>query len=232
MLAGVWFSSSSNPKNSMKFSLAKLLCLFAVAGLALPTLNAGAEFLLAPLARAFGAPPESELARCRQAFQGLQGHLGTSRVVVAPVYFVNGHQRSWSPELAAAICREAATRTGAKFTVAAAKPQVGPAKLGHNQLRYLWDRAGDYSGWVKSAPPGGDYVWLVEIWGHDGRVGAIHVYVLDPTGQVAYCRLFNSHHFGDNFPLEGGDAVRLIVDDFFRNLARDPKVIFPPYGVG
>ena len=216
----------------MKVSLPRLLCLLVLAGLPLPTLNAGAEFLLAPLARAFGAPPESELARCRVAFQGLQSHLGASRVVVAPVYFVDGHKRSWRPDLADALCHEAGTHTGARFAVAAAKPQVGPAQLGHNQLRYLWHRAADYSGWVQTARPGADYVWFVEIWGHNGNVGAIHVYVVDPAGQIAYCRLFNSHHFGDHLPMEGGDAVRLIVDDFFRNLARDPKSVFPPYGVG
>ena len=40
--------------------------------------------------------------------------------------------------MAEMICREAHTQTGATFEVAAARPKVSTAKLGHNQLRYLW----------------------------------------------------------------------------------------------
>lgn len=216
----------------MKTSLQKLLWALVFGGLMLPTLNAGTEILLYPLARAFGSPPESELARCRQAFQGLQSRLPASRVVVQPVLFVDGPRRTWRQDLAGAICQEAQTRTGASLEVAGAAPQVGPAKFRHNQLRYLWERAGQYSSWAKAAHPAGDYVWCAEIWGHDGKVAAIQIYILDPAGQVAYCRLFNSHHFGDNVPLEGRDAVRLIVNAVFRDLQRDPKKLFPPYGVG
>jgi len=216
----------------MKAPLQELLWAVSLGGLLLPTLNAGGEILFYPLARAFGSPPESELARCRTAFQGLQSHLSTSRVLVEPVFFIDGHKRGWRPDLAAEICQEARPRTAATLLVSATKPDVGPATLGHNQLRYLWHRAADYSGWVKAAHPAADYVCCAEIWGHDGNVAAIHVYFFDPSGQVAYCRLFNSHHFGDNLPLAGADAVRLIVKSFLEDLQRDPKTRFPPYGVG
>ena len=224
--------SNFNPIMKMKSSLAKFLCALSLGGLMLPTLEAGGEILLYPLARAFGSPPESELARCRQAFRGLQSDLGKSRVVVAPVYFVDSPHRSWRPDMAEMICREARTHTGATFEVAAARPKVSTAKLGHNQLRYLWDRASEYSVWVKAARPAGDYICLAEVWGRDGKVGAIHVFVFDSSGQVAYCRLFNSHHFGDNLALAGDDAIRLIVKSLFEDLQREPTRIFPPYGVG
>lgn len=216
----------------MKSSTQMILSALVFGGLLLSPLRAGSEVLFYPLARAFGSPPESELARCRQAFQQLQAHLGTSRVLVQPVFFVDGHRREWRQDLAEAICREAGTRTSAKLEMAGAAPVVAPAQFRHNQLRYLWERAAQYGQRVKMARPDGDYVLLAEIWGHDGKVAAIQVYVFDPSGQIAYCRLFNSHHFGPNLPLLGDDAVQLVVKHLFDDLPRDAKSLFPPYGVG
>jgi len=216
----------------MKSPFRNLLWLLALGACLSPSLRAGSPILLYPLARAFGSPSESELARCRQAFQGLQTRLGSSRVVVAPVYFVDGPRRRWRPDLADAITRELGAQTGANLEVAAAPPAVAPAELGHNQLRYLWHRAADYSGWVKAAHPAGDFVCCAEVWGFHGKVAAIHIFVLDASGQVAYCRLFNSHQFGNNVPLESDDAVRLMVKTLFRDLKREPTKVFPPYGVG
>ena len=197
----------------------------------LPPLQAGGEIFLYPLARAFGSPSEAELARCRQAFRQFQSNIGTSRVAVAPVFFVDGSRHEWRPDLAEAVIREAGVLTAARFEVLASAPVVAPTELGHNQLRYLWKRATVYSDWVKAAHPAGDFVWVVEIWGHDGKVGAIHAYVFDTSGQIAYCRLFNSHQFGPNLPI-GDEPIRLLVRRLFEDLKKDPEKIFPPYGVG
>jgi hypothetical protein len=216
----------------MKTTISRILAAFVLGGVMLPPLKAGNEIFLYPLARAFGSPSESELAKCRQAFSRLQSGLGTSRVAVTPVLFVDGGRREWRPDLAEAIIREAGTHTTAKLAVAAPAPVVAPAALGRNQLRYTWERAAAYAEWVKAAHPAADYIWFVEIWGHDGKVGAIQVYVLDARGQVAYCRLFNSHQFGPNLPLPGDEPVRLLVRRLFEDLQKDPNKIFPPYGVG
>lgn len=215
----------------MKTKITRILAVLVLGGVMLPPLKAG-NVLLYPLARAFGSPSEAELARCRQAFQQLQSGLGTSRVAVAPVFFADGGRRQWRPDLAAAIIREAGAHTSARLEVTAAVPEVAPAVLGHNQLRYLWERAAVYADWVKAAHPAGDYVWLAEIWGHDGQVGAIHVYVFDARGQLAYCRLFNSHQFGPALPLAGEEPVRLLVRCLFEDLQKDAEKIFPRYGVG
>jgi hypothetical protein len=216
----------------MKASMPILLWALVLGGTMPPTLHAGNEIFLYPLARAFGAPREAELVRCRTAFQGLQSRLAASRVLVAPVLFVDGPRREWRKDLAEAMVQEMQARVGASFEVVGAAPDVAPARFRRNQLRYLWERGAQYAGWVKAAPPAGDYVWCAEIWGHGGKVAAIQVYILDPAGQVAYCRLFNSHHFGNQLPLEGDDAVRLVVNALVRDLQRDPKALFPPYGVG
>ena len=216
----------------MKTTINRILTALVLGGVMLPPLTAGNEIFLYPLARAFGSPSEAELVKCRQAFRQFQSNLTTGRVAVMPVFFVDGGRREWRPDLAQAIIREAGARTAAKLEVAPSAPVVAPAVLGHNQLRYLWARAAVYADWVKAAHPAGDYIWFVEIWGHDGNVGAIQVYVLDARGQVAYCRLFNSHQFGPSLSLQGAEPIRLLVRHLFEDLPQDPDKIFPPYGVG
>ncbi|HVZ64061.1 MAG TPA: hypothetical protein VG936_05685 [Lacunisphaera sp.] len=217
----------------MKTNFSRLLAALVVGGSLLSPLRAGCEILLYPLARAFGAPPESELVRCRQAFQQLQAHLRESRVPVQPVFCVGGGRAVWRRMTAVALAREASDQTRADLVVPRnGAPAVPPTEFGHNQLRYLWTRAAVYTDWVKANPPAADYVWIAEIFGHGGKVGAIQVYILDAGGQVAYCRLFNSHHFGSNLPLESDAAVQLIVRSFFEDLKKSAEQIFPPYGIG
>jgi hypothetical protein len=216
----------------MKTLLGRMLALISLGGLLLSPLQAGSSILLYPLARAFGSPSEAELAKCRHAFQQLQSHLDTSRVVVQPVFLVEGSHRTWRKNLAEVAVREAGAHTKARLTLADTAPEVAPARLGHNQLRYTWERAAEYSRWVQTARPAGDYVWFIEIWAARGKVGAIQVYLLDANGQVAYCRLFNSHQFGPELALEGDAVIRLAVQRFFQDLPKDPRAIFPPYGVG
>lgn len=196
---------------------------------------AGCRGALYPLARAFGFPPESELTLCRAAFEQFRSRLDSSRVRVAPVYFVPelGHfSPQWRSDLARSLIGEAKARTPAQFSLAPAAPEVEPTIFGHNQMRYLWERAPAYSRWLKTASTDADYIWCVEVFGVSNRVGAIQVYVFDAKGQVAYCRLFNSHHFGDNLPLGGEEPIRLVIKTLFEDLRRDSKTVFPPYGVG
>ncbi len=216
-----------------KTTLSRILAALALGGVMLPPLQAGNDILLYPLARAFGSPPESELAKCRQAFQQMQSHLGESRVAVQPVLCIGRNGGTWRRKLAVDLAREAELHTTAELTVPrTGAPAVEPTELGHNQLRYLWKRATVYSNWVKADHPAVDYIWIAEIWGHDGKVGAIHFFVLDARGQIAYCRLYNSHQFGPNLPLKGDAAVRLFVRRFFEDLMETPEKVFPPYGVG
>ncbi|MCX6943597.1 MAG: hypothetical protein NT173_02340 [Opitutales bacterium] len=218
----------------LKSALYGALIVFGALALVVGLAIAGCQQAVYPLARAFGSPPESELALCRTAFQQLQSRLATSRVRVEPVYCASHSQanRLWRDDLAQLLVREAGTRTQARFVIAPMRPDVGPTVFGHNQMRYLWERATAYSHWLKEAPPGADYVWCVEIFGAKGTVGAIQIYIFDAKGQVAYCRLFNSHQFGTNLSMESEEPIRLVVKTLFEDLLRDPKAVFPPYGVG
>ena len=63
----------------------------------------GCRETMYPFARAFGSPPESELAQCREAFRLLQSCLATGRVQVQPVLFIEDGRRQWRHDLAQAI---------------------------------------------------------------------------------------------------------------------------------
>ena len=146
----------------------------------------GCHEALYPVALAFGSPPESELAVCREAFRQLQLHVETSRVQVEPVLFAVDHDRQWRTDVAQAIVAEAGTHTKAKLEVAAAPDVSFPTEMYHNQLHYLWDRSTEYARWIKAAHPGADYILCTEVFGHEGKVAAIQVYIFDAKGQVAY----------------------------------------------
>ena len=209
-----------------------LLTVCLVSGFGLTSARAGMEIILYPVARAFGSPAESELARRRVAFKQLQAGVEKSRLVVMPVLFADAGRCQWRSDLAAAELRELATRTSAKMEVSSVEPKVAVPPRFHNQLRYLSKRAKVYRDWIKAAPPSGDYVLVTEVFGAGEKVAAIHIYLFDSSGQVAYCRLLNSHQFGPNLPLAGDSAVKLIVNTFIDNLKWDATKLFPPHGIG
>lgn len=194
--------------------------------------------IMAPVTRAFGVPPESELARCRVALRGLQARIETSRVRVMPVLFVangdgawHGAYRVWRSDLARGLAAEVGARTKAHLEVSPDGPQAPlPEHMYHNQLRYLWDRAALYSQWVKSRPPGTDYVLVAEVFSGEGkREAALQLYVLDAQGQVALCRLAR---FNGNASDEDLRATQLLVQMLFDTLKMDADRVFPPYGWG
>ncbi len=86
----------------------------------------GCRETMYPFARAFGSPPESELAQCREAFRLLQSCLATGRVQVQPVLFIEDGRRQWRHDLAQAIVTEAGAHTKANW-VAVAPPRKLPS---------------------------------------------------------------------------------------------------------
>ena len=114
-----------------------LLTVCLSGGFGMTSAWAGTEIFLYPVARAFGSPSESELARCRVAFKQLQTGFEKSRVVVMPVLFADAGRCQWRSDLAAAEMRELATRTSAKIEVSLVEPKVAALPRFHNQLRYF-----------------------------------------------------------------------------------------------
>jgi hypothetical protein len=216
-----------------------LFRLLVVASVTVGTLGAGTEILLYPLARAFGGPRESELVKCREGFRHFQADFANRAITVFPVlsrpdYSPANQSSAWSPDMAAALAAaiHRAARPGADpiLRLQATAPAVPATKFGHNQMRYLWSRGAAYARHIQSGRPAGNYFLFTEIYAFGEYVSGIQVYVIDESGQIVYCRLFNSHHFGDHLPING--AYRQIARHLFQDLAKQAEEVFPPYGVG
>ncbi|MBI5690517.1 MAG: hypothetical protein HZC55_10520 [Verrucomicrobia bacterium] len=195
-------------------------------------LLAGCRQLMAPAARAFGVPSESELAKCRAALRQFQSGLPNATIEIAAVLTVDERGAVWRRPLAVDLQREVATRTTARLTLPTQRPTVAPTPLGRNQLRYLWTRAADYTRALQAARPEAGYVLQAEIFSHGGKVTALHLFVFAADGQPAYCRLFNSHHFGAGLAADDTVVIPWIVRKLFDDLRREPGELFPPHGVG
>lgn len=188
---------------------------------------------LYPAARAFGSPPEAELAAVRAAFSELKARAGFARLQIAPVLVVDERGATWDDALAGRLVGNLQPHTSLRLSTAAAgAPAVARRPLGRNQLRYLWERTRDYAGWLAAAPPDSDYVLCPELWAREEIVSAVHVFVYTTRGQLVYCRLYNSHQFGPKLDAAGGAAIERFIRTFFTDLQRDPLEIFPKYGVG
>lgn len=193
----------------------------------------GCKPMLYPLARAFGSPSEGELKLRRAAFTRLKTTYATAQVRLYPVVDPMRPDHRFAqglPDRGADMLRNHGW-AGAQGVPA--RPEVAPLPLGHNQLRYQQTRAKAYSDWARTTKPAGDFLIIVEVLsGPDGKVGGIHAYVLEASGQVAYTRLWNSHHFGPQPPANGAEAFRLALRRLHEDLQLTPEQVHPPYGVG
>ena len=205
-----------------------LICLF----LLLPV-QQGCRPMMYPFARAFGSPSEGELAKCREAFDRLKSGRATVRVLAHPATDPVGMRREPYAGTAEQMAGQLQENGWGNGAAAASAPAVEATPLLRNQLRYVWTRALLYGTWVKTARPEGDFFMFVEVLSPpSGTVIGVHGYVVDASGQVAYTRLLNSHHFGDHPPKDPEAACRMILKVFLRDLERRAEEIFPPYGVG
>lgn len=199
-------------------------------------LVAGTEVLLYPFARAFGSPSEAELARCRAAFRQFQARDADCRVLVQPVMFVSRQQSgstvAYRADLADDLIKRLTPALHAGLCRAETVPAVARADFKRNQLRYTWTRAAQYSDYTARAHPKADYVLFTEVWAAGRKVAALQIYLLNSSGQIAYCRLFNSHQFGNALPLEGPAWMEFLTRHFLQDLSREPGQVFPKYGVG
>ena len=189
--------------------------------------------MMYPLARAFGSPSEGELKKCRAAFDRLKTGQATLRLKLYPALDPVGHRKSGYPGTTAVQADLLAAKAWSHCSAADALPGVAATPLGSNQMRYSWNRARAYGAWVASAHPEGDFHLFTEVLSHpSGAVIGIHLYVVDASGQLAFQRLMNSHHFGGNVPADPLAAALRILRIFMRDIDRPADEVFPPYGVG
>ena len=174
--------------------------LLPLALLLLPVMQ-GCKLMVYPCARAFGSPSESELKQCRAAFERLKAGRFTAQAVVYPAADPVGMRQDAYSGTAEVMAEQLLAKGWTNCLIATVAPQVKPLPLGHNQLRYAWNRAHAYSQWVRTARPVGDIHLFVEAMSpSEGKIIGIQCYVVDASGQVAYYRLLNSHFYGRNPP--------------------------------
>jgi len=205
---------------------------------AAPAQASGQRWLMVPLARYFGVPPEAELAKCREAFRRYQAQPPGTPADLWPVHRLasddSGRHREWSADLARSFAARLETvgATGLRLHVLTEAPAVPSAKMGRNQLSYLWQRRGQYAAVVREQKSPADFVWIVEVWAAQGKVSALQIFLLGADGQIAYLRAYNSHQFGKNLPLEGEAWMDFLITRLGQDLVRPPEEIFPRDGVG
>ena len=189
--------------------------------------------ILYPLARAFGGPSEGELKLRRVAFDHLKAAKDTARILVYPMV---DPRRAKSPYDAATADSAAALARGEGLVGAVAATvhhTVPPSDLGGNQMRYTQDRAKAYAAWTAAHRPDADFVMFLEaMTDAAGSVGGIQIYVLEASGQVAYVRLYNSHHFNGTPPNGADNVCGVMLRTLKRDLQRLATDVHPPYGVG
>ena len=213
---------------AMKYRLLPLLLPL----LLLPFIQ-GCVLMVYPLARAFGSPSESELKRCRAAFEHLKAGRFTARIVVYPALDPVGMRKEAYPGTALLMTQQLQAKGWTNCSTAPTAPPVEPRRLGANQLRYAWKRAHAYGQWVRTARPEGDFQLFVEVLSSpSGNIIGIQCYALDASGQVAYERLLNSHQFGGKPPKNPEAACRLMLQILLNHLNQADPCISPPYGVG
>lgn len=189
--------------------------------------------MLYPLALAFGGPSEGELKLRRVAFDRLKASKATARILVYPLVDPRHAESPYpvaSAETAAALARGEGL-AGAK--AATGFHAVPPSALGSNQLRFTMDRAKAYAAWTATQRLDTDFVMFLEAMTDSaGRVGGIQLYVVEASGQVAYVRLYNSHHFNGTPPHGPDNVCGVMLRNLRFDLTRQATELHPPYGVG
>lgn len=130
--------------------------------LLLPAIQ-GCAIMIYPVARACGSPSESDLKKCRVAFDRLKAEGLAARMVIYPATDPVGMRKDAYPGTAMLMAEQLRSKGWTNCTVAPAAPLVEPSPLGHNQLRYAWNRAHILSQWVKTTRPGDGFHVFVEI---------------------------------------------------------------------
>lgn len=216
--------------------LGMLLALMSTA----PAQASGPRWLMAPLARAFGVPPEAELAKCREGFRRFQTEAPVAEMVLLPAFRIDreegGGERGWSLPIAATFSKRWEAMGLAELVLGVDRSKlvqrVPPARMGHNQLRYLWERGAQYAQVLRDEKVDADYIWAIEVWAGRGKVAALQVYIFAADGQIVYLRAYNSHQFGQNLPYAGEAWMDFLITRLRQDLVRPPEEIFPRDGVG
>jgi hypothetical protein len=163
-----------------------------------------------------GAPPRAERDRIDVRADSFVRALSHTRVAVVPVAVLGRHVRTDTG--AAAAVASALRSRGLRGVAGDTTPITLPFEPQPNEAAIFWSRFKALGAWVSERPrPDADYVMLVDVLGapERGSIGAVHVMVVTAAGELAYHRMWNSHHamFKTVQPHSMDDVSRLVVLD-------------------
>ena len=190
--------------------------------------------MMYPLARSFGGMKQSEIKTNRAAFVVLQKEGLEKEAVVFPALVIDLGQPSWDAAAGQRLVEILSAEHGLKATPAGQEPGVPYTPMPANQLRYHNERAGAYAAWVRLQPKPAEYSWFMEIFMdvEGGQIHAMHLYVVDAAGNIPFCQLTNSHHYGPQPPATVEEGIQFLVRRFFKELEEPAEEAWPAYGVG
>jgi len=230
---------------SMKFSKwSKMMVLILILTLSMCLFLASCtqicQICLYPLALAGGSPKEFELKVIRENFSRMQRDFPSSKLAVYPSCLINSEAHEWKPETPELMIDLFRDEHGIKTYAVKTHPDVAFLPVYRNQMRYMWDRARTYATWVRDAHPvpEGEYAMFTDFIcppdSNCSRVGGVHVYITDSTGNICYTTLINSKHeiYQKTQPDSLHDCCTMAVERFLIGLKQDAIKLFPRYGVG
>jgi len=187
------------------------------------SLSSGCSIIMHPLSLMFGGPSKAKQSEIHDNFSRLQADYRTSRHVFIPTYVREGRGRRWDTHVAEMVMRQSEEMCGIKGICDTASPGVPFGLLGRNQFAYLWDQADVYANWVRTAGIPGDYIWFTEIFVSDSlQAYAIHTFVINGSGGIAYARLLNNHQFKDETPRSFQESAAFLMKKFRESIDRPP----------
>jgi hypothetical protein len=142
-------------------------------------------------ARAVGLPDEEEQAAMDARLEKLASGHGASSLVIYPVRVAGQASRADAESLAGRL-----EELGfASVLVAETSPEL-EVERSPNEQKILWSFARSASASVKAVPPEADYALFADyLTSPDGsQVGAVHLAVLDRSGEIVLVDFQNSHH--------------------------------------
>jgi hypothetical protein len=197
--------------------------------------STGCEALLYPAARAFGGAKESELKVSRQAFADMKPGIRSGSIVVYdPIVATFQGNPSWDRNAATAAVEFLRREVNPSADLASENHDISFEPIGKNQLKYENQRARLYAEWVGQRHPPGDYLIFSEILTDstgETIVGG-QIYIIDAAGRIAYSRHYNSHWFDPAKMPDTEAFMTWMLNVLLKDLNRDPKEVYPPYGVG
>lgn len=162
--------------------------------------------LAARMAAKAGVPPEAEVAAMQPRLAALRAAGPQTAIKVQPARVGAEWSADGAARLAALI-----NEKGLGHATVAEKPIAFEAPASSNEQQTLWAGARSIQAAVKAAGPSSSYLLFTDfLMSPDGKVGAVHTYLVAPDGGLALVDFQNSHH--DDFARIAPDSVSRCCD--------------------